>query len=177
MQHDGHARWVMDALVRHEASLLRYAASLVGSSLAADVVQDTFLRLCSAKQAEVEGHLAAWLYTVCKHRAIELGRKERRLQSLEESNVDESPDSGPVNKLERKESLTRVGEALAGLPEREREAVLLKLDAGLSYKEIAEVMGLSVSNVGFILHTAIKSIREEIQRAPALAANASGRTS
>ena len=103
MNDDARARWVMEALGRHEASLLRYAASLVGSERAADVVQDTFLRLCSTAQQDVEGHLAAWLFTVCKHRAIELGRKERRLQSLEESNVDQSPDSGPVSKLERKE--------------------------------------------------------------------------
>ena len=42
---DEAARWVMDALTRYEAALLRYATTLVGESQAADVVQDTFLEL------------------------------------------------------------------------------------------------------------------------------------
>ena len=174
---DGKARWVMEALAQHEAALLRYATTLVGSSLASDVVQDTFLKLCSAEREEVEGHLAAWLFTVFKHRALDIGRKERRLRSLEESNVDEAPDSGPVSKLERRETASRMSTALAALPEREREALLLKLDAGLSYKEIAEVMGLSVSNVGFILHTAVKSMQRELARESGLPVRAAGRSS
>lgn len=174
---DGAGQWVLAALSRHEAALLRYATKLVGSSLAADVVQDTFLALCKAKREEVEGHVAAWLFKVCKHRALDLGRKERRLRSLEEANVEEAPDSGPVNKLERKEAATRVAAALATLPEREREALMLKLDAGLSYKEIAEVMGLSPSNVGFILHNAVKSVQRELSSASVRPARVAGRTS
>ncbi len=76
--------------------------------------------------------------------------------------MNEAPDSGPVKKLEQRETLSRVGAALEGLPEREREALRLKLDAGLSYKEIAEVMGLAPSNVGFILHSALKRIQRGI---------------
>ena len=77
----------------------------------------------------------------------------------------ESAESGPVSTLERKEALTRVGAALATLSEREREILRLKVDAGLRYKEIAEVMKLSVSNVGFILHAAISKLRKELARA------------
>jgi len=171
------ARWVLEALSRYEAALLRYATSLVGRSLAADVVQDTFLELCRAKREEVQGHVAAWLFRVCKHRALDLGRKQRRLRSLEEADVEEAPDSGPVNKLERKEAATRVGAALARLPEREREALTLKLDAGLSYKEIAEVMGLTPSNVGFILHTAVKRVQRELGGEVKPTARVAGRTS
>ncbi len=118
---DEAARWVMDALTRYEAALLRYATTLVGESQAADVVQDTFLELCRANRESVEGHLAAWLFTVCKHRAFDLSRKARRLHSLEEADVNEAPDSGPVSKLERKEAMTRIGAALESLPERERD--------------------------------------------------------
>ncbi len=174
---DGAAHWVMEALSRYEAALLRYATTLVGRSLAADVVQDTFLELCRAKREQVEGHLAAWLFTVCKHRALDVGKRERRLRSLEEANVDEIPDSGPVSKLERREAASRVGAALAGLPEREREALMLKLDGGLSYKEIAEVMGLTPSNVGFILHGALKRLQREIVGEASTPVRAAGRTS
>ena len=169
-------RWVFEAIEHHEAALLRFARSIVGPSLADDVVQDTFARLCKEKRQKVEGHLAAWLFSVCRNRAIELLRSERRLQNLEESKVEAIPDSGPIGKLERKESVTRVGAAIEALPERQREALLLKLDAELSYKQIAQVMNLSVSNVGFILHRALKALREELATEE-LPARAVGRTS
>ena len=81
----------------------------------------------------------------------------------------ESPDSGPVAKLERAENLSRVSAAMAALPSKQREVLRLKVEAGLSYKDIAEVLDLTVSNVGFILHTAIARVREgldEQDRAP-----------
>jgi RNA polymerase sigma-70 factor (ECF subfamily) len=156
--------WVLEALRRYEGPLLRYAASLAGEARAADVVQDTFLRLCARRAGDLEEHLAGWLFTVCKNRALELRRSERRLTPIEEDDMPPSPDSGPAAKLELKESLSRVGAAMAALSERHREALLLKIDGGLSYKEIAAVMNLSVGNVGFILHAAIAAIKEHLAR-------------
>ena len=52
--------------------------------------------------------------------------------------------------------------AVGALPERQQEAVRLKFQGELSYKEIAEVMDTTVNNVGVLLHTAIKSIRERL---------------
>jgi RNA polymerase sigma factor (sigma-70 family) len=158
------SEWVLAALERFELPLLRFAATIAGRAQAADVVQDTFLKLCAENRSKVEGHLAAWLFTVCKHRAIELRRSERRLSSMEDVDVQPNPDSGPALELERKQSISRIDAAIEALAEREREALLLKLDAGLSYKQIAEVMNLSVSNVGFILHTAIAKLRAELGR-------------
>jgi RNA polymerase sigma factor (sigma-70 family) len=156
--------WMLEALRQYETPLLRYTASLVGDTRAQDVVQDAFLRLCSQPVENVRGHLAAWLFTVCRNRALELRRAERRLSTIEQEDEDllESPDSGPVAKLERAENLSRLGAAVAKLPSRQREALQLKLEAGLSYKDIAEVMNLTVTNVGFILHTAIAQVREHL---------------
>ena len=155
--------WVLAALQKHEGALLRYAASLVGETRAQDVVQDAFLRLCSQPAESVRDHLAAWLFTVCRNRAFELRRADRRLTTLEEKDdMRESPDSGPIAKLERAEDLSRVGAAMAALPRKEREVLRLKVEAGLSYKDIAEVMNLTVGNVGFILHQAITRVRESL---------------
>ena len=161
------AAFVREALARHERPLLRFAASLVGRAQAADIVQDTFLALCKAERAEVEGHLAAWLFTVCKRRALDLQRQRGRLSELGDEDDMTSPDSGPASRVERAESLDRVERALSKLSEEQRQAVLLKFSAGLKYKEIAHVMQLSVSNVGFILHTAVRAIRDELSE-PAL---------
>lgn len=176
MSDDSDREWMFGVLDEHEAPLLRFARSMVGASLADDVVQDTFLRLCKQNRRDVEGHVAAWLFRVCRNRAIELLRGQGRLRNLEESNVDASPDSGPVAKLERKESMTRIGAAIEALPDRQREALLLKLDAGLSYKQIAEVMDTSVGNVGWVLHHALKAVREAVTDDGALP-RAAGRTS
>ena len=162
MSSGGRSDWVMQALERHESPLLRYARSIVGPEKAEDVVQDVFLKLCAESKEDVEGHLAAWLYRVCRNRAIEILRADRRHSELSEADEALAPDSGPGGELERKEALTRMGAALSRLTRREREVLALKVDSGLRYQEIAEVMSLSASNVGFILHGAIKKLREEL---------------
>lgn len=169
MTDQDHRKWVLSVLARFERPLLRFATTLIGPSHAADVVQDTFLELCRAERSQVEGHLSAWLFSVCKHRAIDVSRERRRLAVLEEDEGMQSPDSGPAVRAERQESMSRVLGALERLSERDRQIVILKFSAGLRYKEIAEVMELSVSNVGFILHTAIKTLREELGDAAAAA--------
>jgi RNA polymerase sigma-70 factor (ECF subfamily) len=56
----------------------------------------------------------------------------------------------------------RVLALVDSLPAKQREVVRLKFQHGFSYKEISRISGHSVSNVGFILHMAIKRIREEM---------------
>ncbi len=154
--------WVLAVVKRYELPLLRYTTSLVGPSQAPDVVQDVFLELCQKERAEVEGHLAAWLFTVARNRSIDLCRKRGRAASYPEGDDMLSPDSGPQAKIERTETMGRLMTVVERLPEREREAVRLKFGGGLSYQEIAECMSLSVANVGFILHTAMQTIRYEL---------------
>ncbi len=64
-------------------------------------------------------------------------------------------------------------EIMEELPERQQEVVRLKFQGGLSYREIAEVMNTTVNNVGVMLHTAIKNIRQRLPEA-ALSAGAAG---
>ena len=68
--------------------------------------------------------------------------------------------------LEQKESMTQVLQVLETLPKNQREVIYLKFQCDLSYKEISDITKLSVSNVGFLIHTAIKSIRKQILANP-----------
>jgi len=161
---DDRRDWVLATLDGYEAKLLRYAASIVGAALAPDVVQDTFLRLCTVDRTEVDDHVAAWLFTVCRNRALDLRRRQDRHDASSDPDMEPSPDSGPVKKLERRESMKQVASAIDALPQRYREVLLLKVDAGLSYKQIAEIMNLTAGNVGFILHSALARVRAQVER-------------
>ncbi len=157
------SQWVLDALALYERALVRYASAIVGPASATDVVQETFLRLCNQKREAVEPHLRAWLFTVCRNRALDMRRQKRFIEpTAEVFDVIPHPSDGPAETLLRKEAITRLLGALDTLPERQREVVLLKFSGDLSYQEIAEVVGTSASNVGFILHTALKTLRAEI---------------
>src|SRR5262245_6512917 len=101
-------QWLLDVLRRYERLLLRYAAVVGGEERARDIVQDTFVRLCTQAPKGIEDHVAAWLFTVCKNRALELRRSERRLTPIDEDDLPPSPDSGPATKLEHKENVSRV---------------------------------------------------------------------
>jgi len=156
------AQRIADALARYEGPLLRYARGLLGDlERARDVVQETFLQLCRADPAPVDGHLAPWLFTVCRHRAVDVQRKEGRLQPLDPSALDEqpSPEPTPARRLEGEDALREVLDVLGTLPPSQQEVLRLKLQEHLSYQQISAVTGLSVSHVGVLIHNGLKSVR------------------
>ena len=78
--------------------------------------------------------------------------------SLERSASDQP---GPQTVAENRDTHERVLHLMKGLPENQQEVVRLKFQNGLSYKEIATVTELTVSNVGYLLHTALQTLRLE----------------
>jgi RNA polymerase sigma-70 factor (ECF subfamily) len=158
--------FVAAAVARHQAALLRYATRLLGGDAerARDVVQDTFMRLMAQPPAAVEGHLAEWLFTVCRNRTNDVLRKEGRMKRFGEGQAERltAPDPLPGQALERAEQHAAVLQLIGQLPPNQQEVVRLKFQNGFSYQEISRITELSVTNVGFILHTAIKSLRQQM---------------
>jgi RNA polymerase sigma-70 factor (ECF subfamily) len=74
------------------------------------------------------------------------------------------PEPLPDEQIIRWEGIGLVRLSLAALDERSRELVRLKFDEDLSYKQISERTGLSVSHVGYLLHHALKTIAAELAR-------------
>jgi RNA polymerase sigma-70 factor (ECF subfamily) len=58
--------------------------------------------------------------------------------------------------------MSQVLGVLATLPENQQEVIRLKFQDGLSYREISGVTGLTVSNVGFLIHTGVKMVRQRL---------------
>ena len=163
------ADWVQSALERFEKPLMRYAAHLTGSAeTAQDVVQDTFLKLCSADHRKVGDHLGPWLYTVCRNRALDVCRKERRMMPLTEGVQDRLADprpataGSPSDAADLHERASRVMQALGGLTRNQQEVIRLKFQNALSYREISDVTGLSVSNVGYLIHMGLRQMRQQL---------------
>lgn len=160
------AAWVRAVIDRWQGPLIRYAARVVGDEdRARDVVQDAFLRLCREPRADVERRLPEWLFTVCRNRAIDVARKEGRMRATGDLALSGRPSTAPppAALAEEAETKGRLLGLLDALPPNQQEVVRLKFQHGLSYKEIARVTELSVGNVGFLLHTAIKTLRARLE--------------
>lgn len=145
-----------------QAPLTRYAARLLGDAdRARDVVQDVFLRLMRQDHAEVAGHAVEWLFTVCRHRALDLLRKEGRMKRFEEGEMERvtAPEARPGHAIEVAETQASVLALIGQLTPQQQEVVRLKFQNGFSYKEISRITDLSVTNVGFIIHTAVARLR------------------
>ena len=159
------SEWMSSLVDAHAADLTRYAASILYDADAAkDVVQDVFLRLWQEPRAKVEGHVLPWLFRVCRNRALDVRRKGGRMKRLDEASVANTAIDAPGPELmaEQQDSHTRILQLMQALPENQQEVVRLKFQNGMSYKEIASVTELSVTNVGFLLHTAINTLRARV---------------
>ena len=111
--------WIKAALREHEGPLMRYATQITGDlDRARDVVQDTFLRLCAEDPAKIEGHLAQWLFTVCRNRALDLQRKEQRMKPLDDLELAAQPsrETSPAAQAEHNESTSRALRLMKHLP-------------------------------------------------------------
>ena len=172
-------------LDRYERPLVRYAQSILGDLDAArDVVQDTFIRWVQKSREEdksdpysPESSLvpgasleseAPWLFTVCRNRATDFLRKEGRVNRFAEGQAERlvAADPRPGAGIERAEQHAAVLRLVEKLPPTQQEVVRLKCQNGDSYQEISRITSLSVTNVGFILHTAIKRLRQDLAAQP-----------
>jgi len=151
------------SLEEFERPLLGYANSILSDvESARDAVQDTFLKLYKQPAGAIGPGVKSWLFTVCRNRCFDMLRKRKRHSTAdiyELHTVDErAPD--PVAAAENEEAMSDVMRFLERLPANQQEVIRLKFGQGLSYKEISKITGLSVSNVGFLLHMGLKRLRK-----------------
>lgn len=159
---------VRRALDQYESSLIAYTAGILAGDTekARDVVQDSLLKLYLTDPAKVRDSLKAWLFTVCRNRALDVLRKDHRLDWGNDDAIGATPsfDPDPAENADSQELYARVWDLVEKLRPNQREVIRLKFMHDCSYQEIADVTGLSVGNVGFIMHMAIKKLRELLHR-------------
>ena len=146
-------QFIERALADYESPLVGYAMNIVHDvERARDIVQDTFIRLCQQDLGKVSSGLKSWLYTVCKNRALDVLRKDRRLEPLDDVRWKRiaGPSLAPDRQLVQDERLALIMHYLDRLTENQREVILLKFQQNLSYQEISDKTGLTSGNVGFL---------------------------
>jgi len=167
------ADWIRAAVQRFEGPLTAYAAHVLGGDVerARDVVQEAFLRLIGQDRQKVSPHLTEWLYTVCRNLAIDARRRSSRMQTIElPPSLNGHASDDPAVRVEQRDSLSRALDLMTHLPANQQEALRLKFQHSLTYKEIAAVMGESEANVGWLIHSGLKTLRTQMQSSVARAA-------
>ncbi len=156
-------KFVEQAMRDFESPLIAYASTILNDTdTARDVVQDTFVRLCQQDVAKVRDNLKSWLFTVCRNRSLDILRKEKRTKPLDDIRWKKVAGHGlqPDENADHEERISQVMGYLERLSANQREVILLKFQQGLSYQEIGKITGLSAGNIGFLIHTGLKRLRD-----------------
>ena len=152
----------------HAPAILRFLTGLLGDgTAAADATQETFVRafrrLDTLRDAE---RIAPWLFGIARKVSQEhrrAGRRRSKVLVPGTEHDDEAPDPlTPEAELMGREALLVVEQALARLSEDRRAMLLLRLDHGLAYEDIATLMGFSLAKVKVEIHRARATLREEL---------------
>ncbi|MBV1851684.1 RNA polymerase sigma factor [Catellatospora tritici] len=154
---------------RYARELLRYATQRVGEQAAEDVVAQTFLVAYEQRQRfdPARGDLLPWLYGICTNLLRRQRRTEvrnLRLLAAASSRAEhvEAPDTRGSERVDAQRSVARVARALAGLPRRQRDVLLLFAVAELEYAEIATALGIPLGSVQSALHRARTKIKSAL---------------
>lgn len=134
----------------HARGVQRFLRDLLGDdALAADATQETFARVLRQMPAlrRLEP-ITPWVFGVARHVSLELRRSRARGERALSASAATPPTTRsptPEVELLDREALRVVDAALARLPEERRCALLLRLDHGLAYEDVAGVMGWSLA--------------------------------
>jgi len=153
-----------------ESPLLGYALRYTGEAgLAEDVVQEAFMKL--HVQFEQVQSPRKWLYRTVHNLALNQRRQAGKTvatagpaEEVDPSTEPADPALLPDEQIIRLEGIGLVRLTLETLDARSREVVRLKFNDELSYREIAARTGLTATNVGYILHHALKTIAGELAK-------------
>lgn len=154
---------------RWERPVFRFAERMLGSREdGRDLAQETFVRVyAQARRYHAQGRFRSWLFRIAGNLVRDRLRRRKILRWVPfEIGVHDRPQRGdaPDRHIERAETQTAVRDALARLPARQREAIVLRRYAGLGHAEIAAALGTTVPGVESLLQRAMNTLRRDLVR-------------
>jgi RNA polymerase sigma-70 factor, ECF subfamily len=150
---------------RHAPALARFASSLtsgIDRGQIDELVQDTFVRAFqSMAEFRGESSLRTWLFTIERRLLLDRRRAERRRPDAEEINEgDAATEYTALDGLVAGETEGRIRRALDRLSPLQRNVFMLRVTEGLSYKDIAGVVGTTEGAARVHYHNAVRAIKE-----------------
>ena len=150
--------------------------TLSDANEAEDVAQQVFVQVFkSAGRYEISARFSTWVFTIARNLCLnEIRRRIRHpAESLDRLVVDDQqasprqfPDTkavAPPDRLLDSELVTKVEEAISDLPENQRTAILLCRREDMSYEQIADVLGVSVSATKSLIHRARETLKARLK--------------
>lgn len=146
---------------RHQGKMYRVALRLLGSDAdAQDATQETFVRAWRGLgRFRGESAVSTWLYRIVTNRCLNVVAARRPAESLDPDLP--SVGSDPAEIAEQRERFAAVARHVRSLPPEQRAALVLRDFEGLSYEEVAAVLGVSVAAVKGRIHRARLSVLKE----------------
>jgi len=153
---------IMDLILPFKDKLYRFAYRIVGNSFEAeDIVQEILIKVWKKKeQFQQIDNKEAWCMTMTRNLSIDKKRaRKMKTTSIEDFHHLRDSTDNPAISMERKETVDHVRSVINSLPEKQASVIHLRDIEGLSYKEIAIAMDLSLDQVKVVLHRARKALK------------------
>jgi RNA polymerase sigma-70 factor (ECF subfamily) len=158
----GESRAATRLVERHAPGLARFVNGEGERDNVDEVVQDTFVRAFGAIDSfRGESTFRTWLFTIARRLILDRRRSERRSRLVSTVNEGDAVTTfDALDTMVADESMLRVRRAVAGLSPKQREVFTLRLEQGLSYKEIAELVGSTEGAARVHYHNAMRAVKE-----------------
>jgi RNA polymerase sigma-70 factor (family 1) len=155
--------WFEDIFNLNYQVILNYLFYLSGDSgLSEDLVQDVFLQLWEKRDEVKDETVRAYLYTIARNSFLKSTRRQKYDMKFRSEYFEEKEHESPEYLLEMKEFDRKLQEVIASLSEKSRVVFLMNRMDGMSYREIAESLGVTVKAVEKQMSKALSMIREKL---------------
>src|SRR5215212_1771641 len=156
----GDSRAATELVSRHSDALARFAVSSGERSEIEELVQDTFVRAFSSIDSfRGESSLRTWLFTIERRLMLDRRRSERRQKTMVQVNpADAVTEYDALDALVAEEAESKVRRAVDSLSPMQREVFTLRVEQGMSYRDIAEIVGSTEGAARVHYHNAMRAV-------------------
>ncbi len=149
---------------RYETRLVAYAARYINSlDLAKDICQEVFLKLIAKPPASlIYNNLGPWLFKVTRNLAIDKQRRRKFEITGNDTGLPEAREyNNPLQTLSDLNDAEIIRELVNNLPDELRNVVELRIDGGVAFKDIAEILNIPQGTALWRMHHSVKILRQQ----------------